>query len=815
MNRPLAIPFGRLSCAAFVLLQASRPAAGQADARATFRQQLGKPPTEMRTFAGDEETRFTLQLGTGRLLVIEGNGTVEGARKANHLCFRRELRTHTTIRGPEEKAYAGKSEAVCDGATIFTTTHADGRVYAFEYPPSIANFYDARLLAETPAPQETLTLLPKEEIDGHGCHVIRIAQPTVLAPMGAAASWVLHIRQDCGIVVRAVGFDAKGNEVASRRTKSLRLGGEVSSDRFAVKKPADSRPEGNALDFAPISSQLDWITMAAAEGHEAILDYLGDSAADMQDKEEPGAADLLWQAIAALDPHISEAWTYRGWYSAYALSEAAEAREDRWNHIMDGIRILHQGVARNESSASLCHQMSWTFFHRIGERLDAHHLAFKRVWATRMETLLGPMPDGAPPSAQAAQLAPVAAAPSTIEELTAARAGVGVLAQRLGDAGVNIATGANWASHLHPLEQTFFRRYADRQADERLGRLRRHPKPTDPAIARLYAVLDAADPGDLKALVAYLRAKVLREHYRMDPVFMHKLGEQFGETGPLPIDWRTPWAHSLYWALAGMEKGRQNDDLTDLDVLNGNRIVLYALGSTFTQGDFLLQCDLDSPWESPLIVRPSWDYARVVHRAALKMIEGLSTSSERQKLIPMFHEYHATLLDSMAAGLFLSGRETEAELFFEYVAKHYVEVIPPERKELYRLTFREAMQRQLGATPDSKEESLHGQLCDAYLTLGRSGTEEYQRRLALARSLVPGRTDSPGASGPGPSFEELQADALTTLVTIPEVPLLVRVAAWQRAEAGIKQACHDRVQRGLEKDPANGEWDLARAFPEP
>ena len=48
---------------------------------------------------------------------------------------------------------------------------------------------------------------------------------------------------------------------------------------------------------------------------------------------------------------------------------------------------------------------------------------------------------------------------------------------------------------------------------------------------------------------------MLREKYKIDPVFAQKVDEQYG-----PLDWRLPEAHAIYWAALGLEKAKENPD---------------------------------------------------------------------------------------------------------------------------------------------------------------------------------------------------------------------------------------------------------------
>jgi len=50
----------------------------------------------------------------------------------------------------------------------------------------------------------------------------------------------------------------------------------------------------------------------------------------------------------------------------------------------------------------------------------------------------------------------------------------------------------------------------------------------------------------MRKVLAFLRAQILWNEYRMDPQYMQALMMRYG-----PMDWRSVWAHGLYWSSYG------------------------------------------------------------------------------------------------------------------------------------------------------------------------------------------------------------------------------------------------------------------------
>ncbi len=66
------------------------------------------------------------------------------------------------------------------------------------------------------------------------------------------------------------------------------------------------------------------------------------------------------------------------------------------------------------------------------------------------------------------------------------------------------------------------------------------------------------------------RAKLLRERYKMDPVFMKEVNERYG-----PLEWRLPEAHAIYWAAMGLKVAQENPSRVKRDDLITLRRVIY------------------------------------------------------------------------------------------------------------------------------------------------------------------------------------------------------------------------------------------------
>src|ERR1700743_84368 len=69
------------------------------------------------------------------------------------------------------------------------------------------------------------------------------------------------------------------------------------------------------------------------------------------------------------------------------------------------------------------------------------------------------------------------------------------------------------------------------------------------------------------------RVALLRDKYKLDPVFMKKVDDEYG-----PLEWRLPETHAIYWACQGLDDAKYNERLIDpKDLLTLRRVIYQHL----------------------------------------------------------------------------------------------------------------------------------------------------------------------------------------------------------------------------------------------
>jgi len=133
---------------------------------------------------------------------------------------------------------------------------------------------------------------------------------------------------------------------------------------------------------------------AMAEGAFAALGGLRSIAAEViwfradRLQEEGRYVELaqLASALAAMEPHTQEVWSYAAWNLAYNISVMMPTYEDRWRWVLAGLRLLRdEGLVLNPGDPDLCRELAWLFELKIGADLDAASETYRAMWRKIVE----------------------------------------------------------------------------------------------------------------------------------------------------------------------------------------------------------------------------------------------------------------------------------------------------------------------------------------------------------------------------------------------------------------------------------------------
>lgn len=151
-----------------------------------------------------------------------------------------------------------------------------------------------------------------------------------------------------------------------------------------------------------------------------------------------------------------------------------------------------------------------------------------------------------------------------------------------------------------------------------------------------------------------VRAKLLREHFKLDPRKMHAVDEQFG-----PLEWRLPEAHAIYWAKAGLEFAHGPDELPL------RRAIYQSMQMAFQRGRLV-----PNYAEKKFEFNPNLDLIPKVNAAYEQMMA--DDPEHREAMITG----HRNFLKDAVYFLYVHNRSTQAAEWLGKLRAKYPEVAP-------------------------------------------------------------------------------------------------------------------------------------------
>ncbi len=263
-----------------------------------------------------------------------------------------------------------------------------------------------------------------------------------------------------------------------------------------------------------LTPQLALATQMLGWGRGLIIDVIWIRMESLKQDQRFFELVQLADWACKLAPRFPQVWDIQSWNLAYNVSAKVEHLPDRWAWVRTGLELLRdQGIPLNPYSPMLYDRLAWTYFHKIGEQDDNAHFFYKQRFGLLMHRAIGG--EGSEEALKA-----FIEAPKTREELLKDE-----LTRRL---------VKECANHGFDLVAGFWEVY-DRA-------------PSVPAavveIIRRPHYVEA-----MRKIRTYARARHLEKELKLDPERMLALREKYG-----PLDWRSAYAHAVYWGTIGLEK---------------------------------------------------------------------------------------------------------------------------------------------------------------------------------------------------------------------------------------------------------------------
>ncbi|MCL4786631.1 MAG: hypothetical protein KJ070_07525 [Verrucomicrobia bacterium] len=152
------------------------------------------------------------------------------------------------------------------------------------------------------------------------------------------------------------------------------------------------------------------------------------------------------------------------------------------------------------------------------------------------------------------------------------------------------------------------------------------------------------------------RARLLREKYKMDPVFMKEVDATYG-----PLEWRLPEAHAIYWAALGLERAKSNPGKVNPEELIQLRRVIYQSMHMAVQRGRLVENFIEQAFE----FGPNLD---IIPKTNFAYEQAMKEDAQNAEHISRAHR---NFLRLAVYFLYLHNRVPDAAEWYKYLGEHY------------------------------------------------------------------------------------------------------------------------------------------------
>ncbi len=565
------------------------------------------------------------------------------------------------------------------------------------------------------------------------------------------------------------------------------------------------------------------LTIAPGGLRAPVVNYLWIRAEDLKMAGRYYDAMQLADLICSLQPRFPGVWSFQSWNMAWNISVATHTPQERWLWVTNGMRLLRdKGIPLNPRSLLLYKDLAWIFFSKMGMNLDEMHVAYKQRWAAQMQHLLGAPPQGLTAEVIDAfrpiALSPLDKTPSRqgrdliqLDQLhlLEADAEVTQYVRLLGEQGVAVGPA-------------FLDAYNRFSHDPGVEMVRLQPPklatPQDKALSDL--INNNQHAAARKKLLAFVRAQLLWNEYKMDPSWMLALMEKY----QVPIDWRLVWPHGLYWTSYGLNVS--NDvPIEKIDSLNTDRISLGCLKALVAAGRMSYLENPDQPDQPSVDWWGDWRYIDATHKEYLDTIESVRKITGGSLDQSPFKAGHVNFLILAIQMLYIQRKIDRAEYYYDWIRKNYVMEGSPWNEPVEEFVI-----SMINQDPYLSEEVARTQLTTAlqmaYYFLAVGDLNAYQSNLQYARRVYSVYQKTILSSEYKrlhlQPLESIASHVAATVLVDPYclgyyLPLIVRVQLYSRLDDATRVLAYDRLlnSRMLQDQCDREGLDFAKAFPKP
>lgn len=509
-----------------------------------------------------------------------------------------------------------------------------------------------------------------------------------------------------------------------------------------------------------------------------LINFLWLRAGQLEDEGRAHESMQLARWITRLQPNFPEVWIFQSSNLTLTQSVAATSPEERYLWVDSGIALLRdEAIPINRESRVIYRELSYYFWFKLGdESPDEMREYYWRKIAAEWDQNLGE-PHGETGAERAAWLAPLGEAPREVS----------VLFRRYPEL------------VEEPEERKKIEAMLDGDLRNFLAFVSRGERGHEPYASWLaHAKFGPAR----EALVAYVRAKVLREQYGMDPLLMIELTQELG-----PIDWRHPSTHAIYWSAVGelrIETGEAFPRLTDETRESIYRTHFLTLGLRQLVGRGRISGD---PVEGELIHAPEFLCIESYERAIF------GDEFETATAVPEYSEVpYWRILEAALESAWLRGNDEVAQHCLDRLRRFYEERITDPREWLLL-----RLEADLPTDPAELATELNGRVAQQYFSMILEGWGEENETVTENRRDLAERLWSRATLGGSTlqSLAELEAEAIEGFLEVSPLVASARskATAWRKLSAEQRSAVSTALYQALRDSARRAGLDPETSFP--
>jgi hypothetical protein len=412
------------------------------------------------------------------------------------------------------------------------------------------------------------------------------------------------------------------------------------------------------LQNAPPSLAFATVAMGAFRG--LLVDMLWLRAETLKNQGEFFDAKQLAEWITTLQPRFAPVWEFQAWNMAYNISVAIPATQpdERWRWVKNGYELLRdQGIPLNPKSILLYRELARIFQHKIGFVSDDAHKYYKLQLAMAMEPLLGP--------ADNQYFKALAEAPTDWKQI-------------IKDPNVaSLITALKSADKTFDNDNDFVSNYLS---------LRQNPARFNPDAFKVIDNFRGTEA--LQKFDIFAKAYYLRNIWKLDPVLMQELNKTYGPIDwndpnkRLPLDWRHPDTHAIYWAVKGLQVAGKKE--FSIPEINTDRILNHSLQALFRNGkifiyDVPVETSSDSDSQTPktkmekeIFLCPDLRMFDSYNKAALARVEKYDyLKEEKASSLESLKMGHRNMLINAIFSFYQAGHIRQAQKIFDQMRELY------------------------------------------------------------------------------------------------------------------------------------------------